>query len=402
MPSLRELVESTGAKIDDWFYDRNNPQYESNQQLLSNANAALYGNVGANLDTRNWDEIMASDNTIQAANDALAAMYSDPGYRERNTANLATLGYNPAQAYITYDEMNDRVGANYTPTASEIAAVDSYFKKGTVPDWWEYGSGAKATTAPITNQNNTLVDAWHKAESTGDYGAIAGLLAGMTGQQLMATYGLNEADLNYINSKSGTKLSAGGNTGINTTNTSTNTTSTNTKNNALNTGTGFNTINTVGQLTAGPQVMGPLLSGSYGGGWNARQAVGASNGAMMGAGDANYHSSLIKSLRQNSMTPFSTNAGVLMAPNQGSTSSNWTPPTSGTGGAFNPQVLNPRTASPQEVTDWNAYNTYRTNALNSKTPIVSFAEWLTSGKSDGKKTDPDPGWTGDYSGGGGA
>ena len=153
------------------------------------------------------------------------------------------------------------------------------------------------------------------------------------------------------------------------------------------TGTGNNGASTAGQLTSGPQVMGPLLSGGYGGGWNARQAVGASNGAMMGAGDANYHSSLIKSLRQNSMTPFSTNAGVLMAPNQGSTSSNWTPPVTQGGGAFNPQVLNPRTASPQEIADWNAYSTYRTNSLNAKTPIVSFSEWLAGGKVDGTKQD---------------
>jgi len=161
-------------------------------------------------------------------------------------------------------------------------------------------------------------------------------------------------------------------------------------------GTGTNGVNTAGQLTGGAQVMGPLLSGGYGGNWNARQAVGASDGSMMGAGDANYHSSLIKSLRQNSMTPFSTNAGVLMAPNQGSTTSNWKPPTSGTGGAFNPQVLNPRTASPQEIADWNAYSTYRTNSLNTKTPIVSFAEWLAGGKVDGTQqqpttpTNPDP------------
>ena len=150
------------------------------------------------------------------------------------------------------------------------------------------------------------------------------------------------------------------------------------------TGTGTNGVNTAGQLTGGAQVMGPLLSGGYGGGWNARQAFGAADGSMLGAGDANYHSSLIKSLRQNSMTPFSTNAGVLMAPNMGSTTSNWTPPaTNGSGGAFNPQVLNPRTASPQEIADWNAYSTYRTNSLNAKTPIVSFAEWLAGGKKDG-------------------
>lgn len=120
------------------------------------------------------------------------------------------------------------------------------------------------------------------------------------------------------------------------------------------------------------------------GGWKDSQTVGASDGTLMGAGNADYNSSLIKSLRQSSITPFSSNPGVMMAPNQSTT-----PPAAGAspdlmGGAFNPQVLNPRAASGQEVADWNAYSTYRTNALNAKTPILSMAEWLAGGKSDGK------------------
>ena len=144
------------------------------------------------------------------------------------------------------------------------------------------------------------------------------------------------------------------------------------------------TNNTTGQLTAGGQAMDTSGGGSSGGNWNARQAVGASDGALMGAGNADYNSSLIRSLRQSSLTPFSTNTGVLMAPNQGASTSSLAPSMDQRGGAFNPQVLNPRAASDQEVSDWNAYSTYRTNALNAKTPILSMAEWLAGGKSDGK------------------
>lgn len=142
--------------------------------------------------------------------------------------------------------------------------------------------------------------------------------------------------------------------------------------------------NTTGQLTAGGQAMDTSGGGSSGGNWNARQAVGASDGALMGAGNADYNSSLIKSLRQSSLTPFSTNTGVLMAPNQGASTNSLVPSLDQMGGAFNPQVLNPRAASGQEVADWNAYSTYRTNALNAKTPVLSMAEWLAGGKSDGK------------------
>lgn len=119
-------------------------------------------------------------------------------------------------------------------------------------------------------------------------------------------------------------------------------------------------------------------------GTSERQIVGASDGSLMGAGDADYNSSLIKSLRQSSLTPFSTNTGVLMTPNQGASTSSFGSSMDQMGGAFSPQVLNPRTASNQEVSDWNAYSTYRTNALNAKTPILSMAEWLAGGKTDGK------------------
>ena len=124
------------------------------------------------------------------------------------------------------------------------------------------------------------------------------------------------------------------------------------------------------------------------GGWKDRQAVGASNGALMGAGSADYNSSLVKSLRQDSITPFSNNQGVLMVPNQSTEPVSWTPSVT-QNAAFNPQVLSARAASPQEVTDWQDYNTYRTNALTSKTPILSMSEWLAGGKTDGKPATPE-------------
>lgn len=103
----------------------------------------------------------------------------------------------------------------------------------------------------------------------------------------------------------------------------------------------------------------------------------------MGAGNADYNSSLIKSLRQSSLTPFSNNAGIQMLPNQGMATSNWTPP-SGSDAAFSPSILSPRLATDQEVTDWNAYQTYKTNSVGAKTPILSMDEWIAKGRSDGK------------------
>lgn len=328
-PSIKEFMDATGV------------------DFLTASNV-IYGDIGANLDTRDWGAIMSSPDEYQAARTALADMYSDPVYRARNTDNLVAQGYQPAQAYFTYNQMNDRVGATYVPTLDEVNAVNNYFQGLGLPDAkWSF------------NNNNVNTN---------------------TG---------------------GTGGSSTTNTGVNTNTGST--TRTTTGNTGLNTGTGASAVNqiTSGARTVQPQVMGPLLSGGGGSNWNARQAVGGASGALMGAGNANYNSSLIRSLRQNSLTPFSTNAGVMMAPNQGNTNSNWAQPSTPSAGAFNPQVLNPRTATPQEINDWNAYSSYRTNSLTAKTPIVSFAEWLAGGKVNGQaptNTTPPPDYQ--YDGGG--
>lgn len=126
-------------------------------------------------------------------------------------------------------------------------------------------------------------------------------------------------------------------------------------------------------------------SSASGSGWNQRQTVGASDGQMLGAGNANYHSALIKSLRQSSLNPYSSNAGIEMLPNQGMAASDWTPPNS-SNAAFSPSILSPRLATDQEVSDWNDYQAYKTNSIGAKTPILSMEEWIAKGRGDGKPT----------------
>jgi hypothetical protein len=121
-PSTRDLVElSTGRKIDTYFYDKTNPNYAANQLALTRATAAIYGDVGANLDARNWTAIMASKDPLKAAEDALKAMYSDKAYLAANADALLTKGYLPEQADLTYQQMTGRVGSKY----------DSNWSKGT-------------------------------------------------------------------------------------------------------------------------------------------------------------------------------------------------------------------------------------------------------------------------------
>lgn len=133
-PNIKEFMDATGV------------------DFLTASNT-LYGNIGANIDARDWGAIMSSSNPLAAATQATASMYSDPAYQQSNTANLITQGYDPAQAYYTYGQMNERVGANYTPTADEVSAVETYFKDSGQPDYIWNVPKSSATTPTVTIQN---------------------------------------------------------------------------------------------------------------------------------------------------------------------------------------------------------------------------------------------------------
>lgn len=112
----RALVElSLGRQIDNQFYNKANPNYEANVAAVNRAMYATSGNLGANMDARDWNAIMAAADPLKAAEDALAAMYSDPAYQVANAAQLLTKGYLPEQADITYKQMESRVGSTYDP-----------------------------------------------------------------------------------------------------------------------------------------------------------------------------------------------------------------------------------------------------------------------------------------------
>lgn len=99
-PSIAEILKSSG------FTD-------FTSSLVSRAINALYTNVGANTDERNWAAIMASASPLESAETALSAMYQDRSYLIRNTASLEQSGYVAAQAEITYRQMGSRLNYNY-------------------------------------------------------------------------------------------------------------------------------------------------------------------------------------------------------------------------------------------------------------------------------------------------
>lgn len=111
---LRTLVEATTGHALDY-------SQPGEQEVVNRAIAALYGNVGANVDGRNWEAIMAAPDPLKAAEAGLKTMYSDKTYLAANTDSLLTKGYLPEQADLTYQQMANRVGSKY----------DSNWSKGT-------------------------------------------------------------------------------------------------------------------------------------------------------------------------------------------------------------------------------------------------------------------------------
>lgn len=407
-PNIKEFMDATGA------------------DFLTASNV-LYGDVGANLDTRNWGDIMSSGNALQSAQTALANMYSDPVYRQQNTANLAAQGYDPAQGYYTYGQMNERVGANYTPTPAEVSSVENYFKGIGQADFkWDVPQSSAARIAPSTNTGSSVAsqvtatggltpeiarNLMQRSMTTGvptsefdkygGYDAVASVYKSNNG-----TYSLDDLDPGFLDQMDDIIASTGvGNlsvlkmTGQPLTEAG--------RQAMINNGVGLTDdfLKERGIPYEGflQKTKTPILSGGSAGastglgvsagittGNNAASVanyspttVGGSGVQRLGAGSANYQSDLIRSLRQADNS--------LVSQNPGFTKYGYTPPpTSGggnvslnAGGAFNPGVLNQDVASADDVANWNNYSTYRTNSLNAKTPISSFEEWLASGKASG-------------------
>ena len=110
-PDMRTMLELiSGQSLDSNFYQRPDAQ-----EIVSKASNVLYGDIGANLDTRDWGAIMKSADPYKAAQEGLKSMYSDPTYLVKNAENLLTKGYLPEQADYTYQQMQGRVGSTYNP-----------------------------------------------------------------------------------------------------------------------------------------------------------------------------------------------------------------------------------------------------------------------------------------------
>jgi hypothetical protein len=146
----------------------------------------------------------------------------------------ATYGITPAQVQATFATLpagNDRTYVpDYTPaqTATINNAINStdpiaqaWGRAEQTGDYGQIAELVKGIPAPtllskygLTNKDisyiysrptvtDPLSTAWINAEKTGDYTGIAGLLNGISADQLKSTYNLGQADIDYIASRNG-------------------------------------------------------------------------------------------------------------------------------------------------------------------------------------------------------
>jgi hypothetical protein len=168
---LRTLVEATTGRPLDY-------SQPGEQELVQRVSNAMYGNVGANLDARDWKTIMASSNPLEAAEKALKDMYSDKAYLVANASHVMGQGYLPEQADYTYQQMQGRVGSTYdsnwssgsqfagkidtpgylagvTKAANDPVATDAF----TASYWKKYGGNPTLTSGGTTvNTGSTNIN----------------------------------------------------------------------------------------------------------------------------------------------------------------------------------------------------------------------------------------------------
>jgi len=105
-PSVAELLTASGKSV-------------SNRFALDRAISALYGNVGANIDERNWFAIMQSSDPLAAAENALSAQYQNKSYLLRNAEYIVSIGYQDFAPELTYRQLSKRLDYTYDNSWSD-------------------------------------------------------------------------------------------------------------------------------------------------------------------------------------------------------------------------------------------------------------------------------------------
>lgn len=111
-PSIAELLLAAGYKVFE-------------PALVTRASNVLYGNVGANLDERNWDSIMSSSDPLTTAEEALKTQWQNSAYLLRNANHIISIGYPDFAPEITYRQMAKRLTYDYSTNWSQATNFSS-------------------------------------------------------------------------------------------------------------------------------------------------------------------------------------------------------------------------------------------------------------------------------------
>ena len=113
-PSIAALLRASGHTV-------------FTTDLVVRAVNTLYGNIGAGLDERDWDAILAEADPLRASEIALVEMYQDAAFLKRNADHLAG-NYSAAQIEYTYRQIAERLefthSADWTAGTRYAAVAD--------------------------------------------------------------------------------------------------------------------------------------------------------------------------------------------------------------------------------------------------------------------------------------
>jgi hypothetical protein len=139
------------------------------------------------------EQVQATFGTLPAGNDRTAV----PEYTQAQTTNInnAINSTDPvAQAWGRAEQTGDY--GDVANLIKDIPAPTLLSKYGLTNQDISYIYSRPTVTDPLST-------AWINAEKTGDYTGIAGLLNGITADQLKSTYNLGQSDIDYIASRGG-------------------------------------------------------------------------------------------------------------------------------------------------------------------------------------------------------
>ncbi len=128
-PNMRELMEAIGGKsLEELQADG------SYSDIAKQSSELLYGVVGANQDTRNWNEIMKSDNIVSAAQQATGQMYSSSEATaetiKRSTTDRDLQGKSDETEYARVEGNFDKPSIVETPDGFAIVAANGLVMRG--------------------------------------------------------------------------------------------------------------------------------------------------------------------------------------------------------------------------------------------------------------------------------